>query len=175
MDPQVTWDALLESLAAREWDRIDELARALLAWLDSGGFPPKTLGRDDLGSDFNRASRFTHASSPWPAHAPGGRSAAGKPHERTGGPLPHDYSWGFVSCPRNQFKKSPMASQNVTNFPRETPLSCANHRIMTIYPRCSFRAPARFSERQAACAWSVRSPLASSFRGTPHPGDPGLA
>jgi hypothetical protein len=54
MDPQTTWDALLESLAAREWDRIDELARALLAWLDSGGFPPKTLGRDDLGSDFNR-------------------------------------------------------------------------------------------------------------------------
>jgi len=54
MDPQATWDALLDALAAAEWDRTDELARALLAWLDCGGFPPKTLGRDDLGRDFDR-------------------------------------------------------------------------------------------------------------------------
>ena len=54
MDPQATWDQMLDALAAGEWDRVDELGRALLAWLDSGGFPPTTLNRDDLGSDFNR-------------------------------------------------------------------------------------------------------------------------
>ncbi len=53
MDPQQTWKELLDAWACFDWERVDELADALLAWLNTGGFPPKVLKCKQLGADFN--------------------------------------------------------------------------------------------------------------------------
>ncbi len=55
MDPQTTWEQLLAAYAASDWDLIEELATALLAWLGRGGFPPKVLPHSELGDDGNLA------------------------------------------------------------------------------------------------------------------------
>lgn len=54
MDPQACWNDLLDSLADRDWDRVEELAEALLTWLDRGGFPPRAVTGRDLGADWDR-------------------------------------------------------------------------------------------------------------------------
>jgi hypothetical protein len=54
MDPQATWEQLLAAYASGDWDRIEERAQELLAWLGRGGFPPQILSRPDLGVDFDR-------------------------------------------------------------------------------------------------------------------------
>ena len=54
MDPQATWEQLLTSYTAGDWDLIEERATDLLAWLDRGGFPPTVLPRGELGEDGNR-------------------------------------------------------------------------------------------------------------------------
>jgi len=54
MDPQATFDQLLSALADRDWDRVDELSDALLGWLKRGGFPPRTLGTEQIGNDWHR-------------------------------------------------------------------------------------------------------------------------
>jgi hypothetical protein len=55
MDPQAAWDQLLCAYAEGDWDRIEELARALSDWLSTGGFPPTVLGVAALGAEFERA------------------------------------------------------------------------------------------------------------------------
>ena len=54
MDPQAAWDDLLEALGERDWDRIEDLAEGLLRWLRAGGFPPRAVTGNDLGSDWDR-------------------------------------------------------------------------------------------------------------------------
>ena len=55
MDPQATLSELLQAVDDRDWDRVDELAEALLHWLERRGFPPLTLGAKSLGHDWHRA------------------------------------------------------------------------------------------------------------------------
>jgi hypothetical protein len=55
MDPQATWNQLLDAYAAGDWDVIEERATDLIAWLDRGGFPPKVLNRPSPGADWDRA------------------------------------------------------------------------------------------------------------------------
>ena len=59
MDPQAAWGQLLSAYAAGYWDQVEELASALLDWLDRDGFPPKILNCPDPGPEWDRA--FTHA------------------------------------------------------------------------------------------------------------------
>ena len=54
MDPQTTWDQLLDAYAAGDWDQIEEHAQDLLHWLDRGGFPPKVLHHDGPDMDWDR-------------------------------------------------------------------------------------------------------------------------
>ena len=55
MDPEATLRELLEALQVRAWDRVDELAEALLDWLEKRGFPPLTVGPRELGVEWHRA------------------------------------------------------------------------------------------------------------------------
>jgi hypothetical protein len=55
MDPQATWDDLLDAYADKDRDRVDELADALLTWLDRGGFPPRATTGRDLGREWDVA------------------------------------------------------------------------------------------------------------------------
>jgi len=54
MDPQATWNSLLEEWANRNWLAVSELAEALLEWLSKDGFPPDTMGNRSLGADWHR-------------------------------------------------------------------------------------------------------------------------
>ncbi len=53
MDPDATLKLLLEATVEKNGDDVRELSRALLDWLDSGGFPPKTIGPWKLGQDWH--------------------------------------------------------------------------------------------------------------------------
>jgi hypothetical protein len=55
MDPQATWDQLLEASVERDFDRMEELAEALLQWMERRGGPPKTVNRDDLPRGWHKA------------------------------------------------------------------------------------------------------------------------
>lgn len=55
MHAQESWDRLLAAYAAGDWDNIEEHAHRLLDWLEQDGSPPCTLGRTDLGPDWDRA------------------------------------------------------------------------------------------------------------------------
>ena len=55
MDPQATLDELLMAIGERDFERIDELADALLRWMEHRGFPPRTLGPETLGRQWHRA------------------------------------------------------------------------------------------------------------------------
>lgn len=55
MDPQATWDELLQASLDRDWDRMEELADALLGWLGKHGAPPLTVGHRDLGVQWHGA------------------------------------------------------------------------------------------------------------------------
>ena len=43
MDPQATWQRLLDAYAAQDRTEATEAAGDLLVWLRGGGFPPQTL------------------------------------------------------------------------------------------------------------------------------------
>lgn len=45
MDPQATWNEILEEIAAGNLDEAGIRAEALLEWLDCGGFVPQTTSR----------------------------------------------------------------------------------------------------------------------------------
>jgi hypothetical protein len=53
MDPQVTWQELLDAWRRGDWNVVAEVADALLEWIRKSGFPPETMG-SDMGSDWNR-------------------------------------------------------------------------------------------------------------------------
>jgi len=54
VDPQTTWNQLLDAYSTGDWEQTAALATALLAWLDSGGFPPQIVARTNLGPRFQR-------------------------------------------------------------------------------------------------------------------------
>ena len=60
MDPQETWLRLLAASVNNDWEEAEELANALLTWLEKGGFPPEVLGPKELGVEFNAA--LVHAA-----------------------------------------------------------------------------------------------------------------
>jgi hypothetical protein len=55
MDPQATWEALLEAISAKDTERTRELAEALLDWMKRGGFPPRATTGSDLGQRWDLA------------------------------------------------------------------------------------------------------------------------
>ena len=55
MDPQATWQQLLDAYAAQSWAEAREAAEDLLAWLRGGGFPPLTLTSRPMDDAWNRA------------------------------------------------------------------------------------------------------------------------
>jgi hypothetical protein len=55
MDPQTTWESLIQAWCARDWSRVQEYADALIEWLEHGGFAPVTLPNVRLGDDWNAA------------------------------------------------------------------------------------------------------------------------
>jgi hypothetical protein len=68
MDPQASWDQLLEAYADGDWDRVQDLAEGLRHWLSRGGFPPRATTGSDLGQDWDReialaACRFARAKA----------------------------------------------------------------------------------------------------------------
>ncbi|MEZ6055453.1 MAG: hypothetical protein R3C01_01990 [Planctomycetaceae bacterium] len=54
MDPQQTWADMLEALYRKRWSEAKERADTLLEWLQSGGFPPVTIGDNSLGNPWHR-------------------------------------------------------------------------------------------------------------------------
>jgi len=40
MDPEATWNLLVEAIIARDPDEARSIASDLVMWLDRGGFPP---------------------------------------------------------------------------------------------------------------------------------------
>jgi hypothetical protein len=59
MDPQTAWTNLLDACSAGDCEAIEDAAAALMAWLDSGGFPPETIERRVMGPRWNRAVAYT--------------------------------------------------------------------------------------------------------------------
>ena len=55
MDPQVTWNQLLDAWVEAEWERVVFLADALLQWIENGGFPPETNANFRMGAEWNLA------------------------------------------------------------------------------------------------------------------------
>jgi hypothetical protein len=54
MDPQATWEMLLDAYSDHDWDGVEEHAATLLNWLDKGGFPPQTVPHRELRPPANR-------------------------------------------------------------------------------------------------------------------------
>lgn len=54
MDPQATWNALIENWLECNWQEVSDLAEALLEWLGKDGFPPETMGAQRLGTEWNQ-------------------------------------------------------------------------------------------------------------------------
>lgn len=50
MDPQATWDEMLDAFVSQEWDTAGERADDLLTWLQRNGFPPVTVVDSDHGN-----------------------------------------------------------------------------------------------------------------------------
>ena len=54
MDPQATWERLIEAYAGRDRTDAKDAAEDLLVWLDGGGFPPQTLPSLPMDDAWNR-------------------------------------------------------------------------------------------------------------------------
>jgi hypothetical protein len=54
MDPQATWELLLDAYSDHDWDNVDGHAVELLHHLENGGFPPQTVRHRPLGPPANR-------------------------------------------------------------------------------------------------------------------------
>lgn len=50
MDPQQTLNDLIGAMAEGDADRVRELSEALSTWIERGGFPPQTIGPQELGN-----------------------------------------------------------------------------------------------------------------------------
>lgn len=55
MDPNSTLSELLSAIETRDWDQVEELADALLRWMENSGFPPQTLGDARIGRTWHRS------------------------------------------------------------------------------------------------------------------------
>ena len=55
MDPQTTWQTLLEAVACQNWPGARNAAEALLAWLNHRGCPPVTMATRALPATWHRA------------------------------------------------------------------------------------------------------------------------
>lgn len=55
MDPQATWQLLIDAYADRDWSQADEAAEAMLYWLDRSGFPPQTIASRQMDAEWNTA------------------------------------------------------------------------------------------------------------------------
>lgn len=55
MDPNTCLTELLSAIEIRDWDHVEELANALLRWMENSGFPPQTLGSPRLGHTWHRS------------------------------------------------------------------------------------------------------------------------
>jgi hypothetical protein len=77
MDPNATLRDLLDALKRRDWDQVHEFSQALLGWMAKGGFPPLTIGSEELGKQWHAmfATCVCHA-------AQGRLSAAQKRRDR---------------------------------------------------------------------------------------------
>ncbi len=49
MDPQQTWEEMLEALRRKQWEPARALADSLYDWLKGGGYPPTTVGDKSIG------------------------------------------------------------------------------------------------------------------------------
>ena len=58
MDPQATWDELVEKWQQCEWQEVSLLAESLLEWLGKDGFPPETMRVLCMGTEWNRVVAF---------------------------------------------------------------------------------------------------------------------
>ena len=55
MDPQATWQRLLDAYSAHDWAEAKEAAEDLLVWLRRCGFPPQILPNPPMDDAWNRA------------------------------------------------------------------------------------------------------------------------
>lgn len=54
MDPQATWERLLDAYCDHDWESTEESADALMEWLESGGLPPQTVRQREIRPPTNR-------------------------------------------------------------------------------------------------------------------------
>ncbi len=55
MDPQATWNEMLDALRRRQWDEADQHATDLYSWMNSKqGFAPLTIGDESLGKEWHK-------------------------------------------------------------------------------------------------------------------------
>lgn len=54
MDPQQTWNDLLNALRCKHWEQAKELADSLHEWIRKRGSPPVTIGEETLGNEWHR-------------------------------------------------------------------------------------------------------------------------
>ena len=55
MDPQATWNEMLDALKRRHWDEADQHAADLYSWMNSKhGFAPLTVGDESLGKEWHK-------------------------------------------------------------------------------------------------------------------------
>ena len=54
MDPDAALRELLDAVMANDAELVEVLVQALQHWLNRGGFPPQTLGSQELGADWHR-------------------------------------------------------------------------------------------------------------------------
>ena len=55
MDPQATWNKLLDAWKTYDWQQVQEAADDLKRWMAKGGFPPDAFPQLNMGSLWNRA------------------------------------------------------------------------------------------------------------------------
>lgn len=53
MDPQASWDRVIDAWNSCDWYTVVDAADALLFWLERGGFAPETT-ESHVGADWNR-------------------------------------------------------------------------------------------------------------------------
>ncbi len=53
MDPQATWNDLLDAWVEHDWSRLQEAAEDLLNWMNRNGFPPEMLPGRRMGAFWN--------------------------------------------------------------------------------------------------------------------------
>ena len=55
MDPQETWNRLLDAWKCHDWEELESAAKGLKSWMQRGGFPPEVVPSRTMGALWNRA------------------------------------------------------------------------------------------------------------------------